>query len=103
KIKATIIGSNHQETYKQLEISDMIEARVEEIFELAQQEIKRMGYDDFRGGFVLTGGTMKMQGDLELAQEIFMGHARIAIPDYMGDREPHYTSSIDELQFATNN
>lgn len=101
--KATIIGSNHQETYNQLEISDMIEARVEEIFELAQQEIKRMGYDDLRGGFVLTGGTMKMQGALELAQEIFMGHARIAIPDYMGVREPQYTASVGVLQFAPNN
>lgn len=101
--KATIIGSNQQETYNQLEISDMIEARVEEIFELAQQEIKRMGYEDLRGGFVLTGGTMKMQGALELAQEIFIGHARIAIPDYIGVREPQYTASVGVLQFAPNN
>lgn len=101
--KATIIGSNQQETYNQLEISDMIEARVEEIFELAQQEIKSMGYEELRGGFVLTGGTMKMQGTLELAQEIFMGHARIAIPDYIGVREPQYTAGVGILQFAPNN
>lgn len=101
--KATIIGSNQQETYNQLEISDMIEARVEEIFELAQQEIRKMGFEDLRGGFVLTGGTMKMQGTLELAQEIFIGHARIAIPDYMGVREPQFTASVGILQFAPNN
>lgn len=101
--KATIIGSNQQETYNQLEISDMIEARVEEIFELAQQEIRKMGFEDLRGGFVLTGGTMKMQGSLELAQEIFIGHARIAIPDYMGVREPQFTASVGILQFAPNN
>src|SRR5699024_6664388 len=40
--KATIIGSNHQETYNKLEISDMIDARDEEINKLAQKEIKRM-------------------------------------------------------------
>ncbi|HLQ84181.1 MAG TPA: cell division protein FtsA [Pseudogracilibacillus sp.] len=101
--KATIIGSNQQETYNQLEISDMIEARVEEIFNLAQQEIIKMGFEDLRGGFVLTGGTMKMPGTLELAQEIFMGHARIAIPDYMGVREPQFTAGVGILQFAPNN
>ena len=101
--KATIIGSNQQETYNQLEISDMIEARVEEIFNLAQQEIIKMGFEDLRGGFVLTGGTMKMPGTLELAQEIFMGRARIAIPDYMGVREPQFTAGVGILQFAPNN
>lgn len=101
--KATIIGSNQQEVYNQLEISDMIEARVEEIFELAQQEIRRMGFDELRGGFVLTGGTMKMQGALELAQEVFIGNARIAIPDYIGVREPQYTVGVGILQFAPRN
>ena len=62
-----------------------------------------MGFEDLRGGFVLTGGTMKMQGSLELAQEIFIGHARIAIPDYMGVREPQFTASVGILQFAPNN
>ena len=69
--EATIIGSNQKEIYNQLQISDMIEARLEEIFELAEKEIRRMGFHELRGGYVLTGGTMKMQGVLELAQEVF--------------------------------
>src|SRR5699024_4916566 len=63
--EATIIGSDHKEVYNQLEIANMIEARLEEIYELINQEIRRMGFYDLRGGYVLTGGTMKMQGVLE--------------------------------------
>ena len=35
-----IIGSDQQQQFNQVEISDIIEARMEEIFELIQDEIK---------------------------------------------------------------
>ncbi|HIV74171.1 MAG TPA: cell division protein FtsA [Candidatus Pseudogracilibacillus intestinigallinarum] len=98
--QATIIGSDQKETYNQLFISDMIEARLEEIFELVNQEIRRLGFYDIRGGYVLTGGTMKMQGALELAQEVFNANARIAIPNYIGVREPQFTVGVGTLQFS---
>lgn len=101
--EATIIGSNHKEVYNQLQISDMIEARLEEIFELSEKEIRRMGFHDLRGGYVLTGGTVKMQGVLELAQDVFKANARIAIPDYIGVREPQYTVGVGTIQFAHRN
>lgn len=101
--EATIIGSNQKKVYNQVQISDMIEARLEEIYELAQKEISRMGYQDLRGGYVLTGGTMKMQGALDLAQHVFRSSARIAIPDYIGVREPQFTTGIGTLQFAYHN
>lgn len=101
--EATIIGSNQKKVYNQLQISDMIEARLNEIYELAQKEINRMGYYDLRGGYVLTGGTMKMQGASELAQDVFLSSARIAIPDYIGVREPQFTTGIGTLQFAYRN
>src|SRR5690606_39084630 len=66
-----IIGSNQKKTFNQLQISDIIEARLEEIFELAQRELRRLGYHELRGGYVLTGGTMKMPGALDLAQAVF--------------------------------
>jgi len=101
--EATIIGSNHKELYNQLLISDMIEARLEEIFELSAKEIIRLGFHDLRGGYVLTGGTMKMPGVLDLAQEVFHANARIAIPDYIGVREPQYTVGVGTIQFAYRN
>jgi len=98
-----IIGSHNKQTYNQLQISDMIEARLEEIFTFAQREIHKMGYRELPGGYVLTGGTMKMPGVLELAQDVFQSNVRIAIPDYIGVREPQFTSGVGILQFAYHN
>ena len=64
-----IIGSNQNEEYNQLILSDIIEARLVEIFELVQSELKKMGVDDLPGGYVITGGTANMQGLAELAKQ----------------------------------
>ncbi|TCT26866.1 cell division protein FtsA [Melghiribacillus thermohalophilus] len=98
-----IIGSNQRQTFNQLQISDMIEARLEEIYSFVDQEIKRMGYQELPGGYVLTGGVMSMPGVLELAQDIFRHNVRIAIPDYIGVREPQFTAGVGILQFAYHN
>ncbi|MDY0405959.1 cell division protein FtsA [Virgibacillus sp. 179-BFC.A HS] len=101
--QATIIGSNQKETFNQLQIADIIEARLEEIYAYAEREIRKMGYRELPGGYVLTGGTMKMPGVLELAQDVFQANVRIAIPDYIGVREPQYTAGVGILQFAYRN
>jgi cell division protein FtsA len=95
-----IIGSDQQQQFNQLEISDIIEARLAEIFEIAQQEMKRMGVHDLPGGIVLTGGVANMPGVMELAQSIFENRVRIAVPDYIGVRNPQYITSIGLIQYA---
>ncbi|MFD2628298.1 cell division protein FtsA [Oceanobacillus kapialis] len=101
--EVSVIGSNSKQTFNQLQIADMIEARLEEIFAFAEREIRRMGYGELPGGFVLTGGTMAMPGVLELAQDMFHTSVRIAIPDYIGVREPQFTAGVGILQFAYRN
>jgi cell division protein FtsA len=101
--EASIIGSNAKQTFNQLQIADMIEARLEEIFAFAEREIRRMGYQELPGGYVLTGGTMKMPGALELAGDLFQANVRIAIPDYIGVREAQFTAGVGILQFAYHN
>src|SRR4051812_11707450 len=76
-----IIGSDQHQQFNQLYVSEIIEARMEEIFELIANELKRLGVMDLPGGFVLTGGSAKMQGLLELAQDMFQNPVRIASPD----------------------
>jgi cell division protein FtsA len=99
----SIIGSNSKQTSNQLEIADIIEARMEEIYAFAEREIRRMGYHELPGGYVLTGGTTAMPGALELAQDLFQANVRIAIPDYIGVREPQFTACVGILQFAYRN
>ncbi len=62
-----------------------------------------MGYNEIPGGLVLTGGTMSMPGAADLAQQLFQSNIRIAIPDYIGVRDPQYTAGIGILKFAYKN
>ncbi|MBP1968191.1 cell division protein FtsA [Virgibacillus natechei] len=101
--EASIIGSDTKQSYNQLQISDMIEARLEEIYAFADREIRKMGYQQLPGGYVLTGGIMTMPGVSELAQDLFHSNVRIAIPDYIGVREPQFTAGVGILQFAYRN
>src|SRR6478736_5795025 len=98
-----IIGSDQHQQFNQLEISDIIEARLEEILDMITQEVNRLGYKDIPGGFVLTGGVVAMPGILELAQVILKNNVRIAVPDYIGVREPHYTTGVGLIKFAYKN
>lgn len=98
-----IIGSDQQQQFNQLEISDIIEARLEEIFELVAFELKRMGVKELPGGYVLSGGTASMPGVLDLAQEVFQNRVRVAIPDYIGVREPQYITAVGLIKSAYNN
>ncbi|WP_251549071.1 cell division protein FtsA [Neobacillus muris] len=98
-----VIGSDQHQQFNQLYVSEIIEARMEEIFELIAKELKRLGVTDLPGGFVLTGGTAKMQGVLELAQDIFKNPVRIAQPDYIGVREPLFTTAVGLIKYAYKN
>ena len=98
-----IIGSDQHQQFNQLYVSEIIEARMEEIFELIAKELKRLGVIDLPGGFVLTGGTANMQGVLELAQDLFKNPVRIARPDYIGVREPQYTTAVGLIKYAYKN
>jgi cell division protein FtsA len=62
-------------------LAEIIEPRMEEIFSLANEEIKRTGYQDsIAAGVVLTGGASLTEGVLELAEEVFQVPVRIGLP-----------------------
>ncbi|MCV9887566.1 cell division protein FtsA [Metabacillus halosaccharovorans] len=100
---ASVIGSDQKRTFNQLELADIIEARLEEIYELILHELSRLGIQELPGGYVLTGGTVKMPGVLELGQAVLQNSVRIASPDYIGVREPQYMTGVGLIQFAYKN
>jgi cell division protein FtsA len=95
-----IIGGNKQVDKNQLEISDIIEARLVEILQLVENEVRKLGYRDLSGGYVLTGGVSATEGLTDLAAEVLQHHVRVSVPDYIGVREPQYTSSIGLIKFT---
>ena len=66
-------------------LADVIQARVEELYELIQTELRRTRFEDLlSSGIVLTGGTASMPGMTELGEELFHMPVRLGIPRYQG-------------------
>ncbi|MFC5300174.1 cell division protein FtsA [Azospira restricta] len=66
-------------------LADVIQPRVEELFELIQAELRRAGFEEvLSSGIVLTGGTAVMPGMIELGEEIFHMPVRLGSPKYSG-------------------
>ena len=88
------------------ELAMVIEARIEEIFEEAQKEIKRSGYDGLiRAGAVITGGGAQVPGIKEVAARVLNMPVRIAKPEKltgMADalRNPAYSTSVGLLRLG---
>ena len=85
----------------------IIDARVEEIFSLVLQEIKRSGYDGLLpAGMVLTGGVSALPGIRDLAKDVLNIPVRVAQPEGlvgMVDRlhSPSFSTSVGLLRWAT--
>lgn len=98
--KVTRIGSNVDKEFNQQDLAAIIEPRVQEIFQLVQAEVRRLGYTELPGGYILTGGTVSMPGVLQVAQGELAASVRIAVPDFIGVRDPSFTSGVGILQNA---
>lgn len=84
-IKVPGVGGREEREVSRQVLASIIEPRMEEIFSLAQREIKRTDYADLlAAGVVLTGGTSSMQGMAELAEQIFNLPVRIGYPQGVG-------------------
>jgi len=87
-------------------LAEIIEARVEEIFRLVLDEIKRSGYDGMLpAGIVITGGASLLPGLKEIAKDVLDLPVRIAKPEKMVGltdqiSTPAFATSVGLLQWA---
>ena len=88
------------------DLAMVIEARVEETFDLILQEIKRSGYDGLLpAGMVLTGGTSALPGISRVASEVLGMPVRTGQPQNLKGlvdklNSPMYSTSFGLLQWA---
>ena len=88
------------------DLAHIIEARVEEIFSLTLQEIKRSGYDGLLpAGMVLTGGTSLLPGIRQLASQVLGIPVRTAGPEKLVGlvdqlKNPAYSTGFGLLHWA---
>lgn len=82
-IKLPSVGQQKEAQINQVDLAEIIEPRYEELFALILDELQRSGWDGLlSAGIVLTGGSAKMPGLLELAERIFQTHVRLGMPRY---------------------
>ena len=87
-------------------LATIIEARIEELFGLVRQEIKRSGYDGLLpAGVVLTGGTRLLPGIREAAARTMQLPVRLAQPENLIGlvdelRSPAFSTSLGLLAWA---
>jgi len=87
-------------------LAEVVEPRYDELFTLIQAELRRSGYEDLiPGGIVLTGGTSKMEGAVELAEEIFHMPVRLGVPHSVRGladvvRNPIYSTGVGLLMYG---
>lgn len=89
-------------------LGEIIEPRMEEIFDLINREIIKSGYDNYvSSGVVLTGGAASMDGAVELAEQVFNLPIRCASPKGVGGlvdvvNNPMYSTGVGLVIYGAN-
>ena len=105
-IKVPSVGDRPPRELSRQALADVVEPRYDELFHLIQAEIRQSGYEDvLAAGMVFTGGTSKMEGVAELAEEIFHMPVRIGMPTEINGlvdivRNPTYSTAVGLLLYG---
>jgi cell division protein FtsA len=105
-IKVPSVGDRPPRDLSRQSLAEVVEPRYDELFTLIQAELRRSGFEDLiPSGVVLTGGTAKMEGAVELAEEIFHMPVRIGYPqgvEGLADivRNPVYATAVGLLLYG---
>jgi len=99
-------GQDQTVQVRMVDLAAIVEPRIEELFSLVRQEIKRSGYDGLLpAGVVLTGGSSPLPGTREVAAEVLHLPVRSAQPEGMRGlvdqlRSPAYATAFGLLEWA---
>jgi cell division protein FtsA len=105
-IKVPGVGERGARELSRQALAEVVEPRYDELFTLVQAEVRRSGFEESLGaGIVLTGGTSRMEGAVELAEEIFHMPVRLGVPagvQGMLDivKNPIYATSVGLLLYG---
>jgi cell division protein FtsA len=108
-IEVPSVGERAPRHLSRQTLAEVVEPRYEELFNLVLTELQRSGFENLiAAGVVLTGGSAKMEGAVELAEEVFHMPVRQGIPQYVvGLPEvicnPIYSTAVGLLLFGNDN
>jgi cell division protein FtsA len=90
-------------------LAEIIEPRVEEMFNLIHMEIQKSGFQDvLSGGIVITGGSTLLEGMPELAEYVFEMPVKRGIPAGIGGlrdvvNSPKFATGVGLLKYGALN
>jgi len=105
-IKVPSVGDRPPRDLSRQALAEVVEPRYDELFTLIQAELRRGGFEDLvPAGVVLTGGTSKMEGAMDLAEEIFHMPVRVGFPQTVQGlkdivENPIYSTGVGLLQYG---
>jgi cell division protein FtsA len=105
-IEVPSVGERPPRRLARQTLAEVVEPRYEELFGLIRDELRRSGFDQMiAAGIVLTGGSAKMEGAVELAEEVFHMPVRLGVPQHvsgLGDvvRNPIHSTGVGLLMYA---
>ncbi|MDD1649731.1 MAG: cell division protein FtsA [Methylococcaceae bacterium] len=105
-IEVPSLGERPVRQISRLNLAEIVEPRYEELLMLVQAELRRSGFEDLiAAGVVLSGGSSRVEGLVELAEEIFHVPVRIGMPQFIAGlkevvRNPAYATGAGLLLFG---
>ncbi len=108
-IEVPSIGDRPPREISRQNLAEIVEPRYEELMLLVQTELRRSGFEDIvAAGLILSGGSSKIEGLVDLAEEIFHMPVRIGVPQHVVGlidviRNPIYATGVGLLIFGKQN
>ena len=108
-IEVPSVGERPPRRLARQTLAEIVEPRYEELFRLIQEELRRSGFEELiAAGVVLTGGSSKMEGAVELAEEVFHMPVRLGMPQIVDGlsevvRNPIHATGVGLLQYGREN
>jgi len=109
QIEVASVGGRKARHLSRQILAEIIEPRMEEIFNLVKREIQKTGYEDLlASGVVITGGAALMPGTLELAEDALGLQVRLGAPQGVGGlvdvvNSAMYATAVGLVLFAAKN
>jgi cell division protein FtsA len=106
EIEVPSVGDRPPRKLSRLTLSEVVKARYLELFQFIRKELHRSDfYDAIAGGIVLTGGSSKVEGVIELAEEVFDLPVRLGLPQNVAGltdvaRSPIYSTAVGLLLYG---
>jgi cell division protein FtsA len=83
-IEVPSVGERPARRLARQTLAEVVEPRYEELYHLVRDELRRSGFEEMiAAGIVLTGGSAKMEGAVELAEEVFHMPVRLGAPQHV--------------------